>query len=336
MIRSFGLAALLALLGTASAQECGLCHRREAKAAASSEMSHALQRASESDFLKNNPDLSFRSGTFSYSIHRQGNQSIYSINGSTGSIKAPIEWAFGAGVVGQTYFYKRDGVYYEAAVSFYPELKGLDWTPGHTERLRRTLEEAAGRKIDASEAHRCFGCHSTGAVWSGASAPEFLTPGVQCTQCHTGATQHAVAVRRGDAAAAVMPKLAAMGTEDLANLCAKCHPSWADIMANGPRGVPNVRFQFYRLTNSRCYDAADTRIACVACHDPHGSLVNDSSSYDSKCRQCHSAKARAKICPVSKQDCVSCHMPKVDVPGLHYQFTDHQIRIVRAGDKYPD
>jgi hypothetical protein len=336
MIRWFFLAGQLAALGTACAQECGICHRRETEAAASSEMSHALRRASESDFLRNNPDLSFRSGTFSYSIRRQDNQSIYSVSDGTGSISAPIEWAFGAGVVGQTYLYKRDGVDYEAAVSFYPELKGLDWTPGHTGRLRRTLEEAAGRKIDASEAHRCFGCHSTGAVWSGASTPESLTPGVQCAQCHTGATQHAAAVRRGDAGAAVMPKLAAMETEDLANLCAKCHPSWADITANGPRGVPNVRFQFYRLTNSRCYDAADTRIACVACHDPHRSLVKDSSSYDSQCRQCHSGQARASMCPVSKQDCVACHMPKVDVPGLHYQFRDHQIRIVRAGDQYPD
>jgi Cytochrome c3 len=327
----------LAALGTAYAQECGTCHRQEAEAAAFSQMSHALQPSGESDFLKNNPALSFRSGNYSYSIRRQGNQSIYSVAYGAGSISAPIEWALGAGVVGQTYLYRRDGALYEASVSFYPELRGLDWTPGHTERLRRNLEEAAGRKIDAAEAHRCFGCHSTAAVWSDASVPESLTPGVQCAQCHSGAPQHAAAVRRGDAAGAAMPKLAAMQTEELANLCGKCHPSWADIAANGPRGVSNVRFQFYRLTNSPCYDAADTRIACVACHDPHGRLVKDSSSYDAKCEQCHViANARAKACPVSKQNCVTCHMPKVEVPGLHYQFTDHEIRIARVGEKYPD
>ena len=149
--------------------------------------------------------------------------------------------------------------------------------------------------------------------------------------------QHAAAVRRGDAERAVIPKLATMKTEELANLCGKCHPSWADIAANGPRGVPNVRFQFYRLTNSRCYDTADTRIACIACHDPHGTLSKDSSSYDSKCQQCHlAANDRAGICPVSKRDCITCHMPKVDVPGLHYRFTDHRIRIARAGVTYPN
>jgi hypothetical protein len=337
MIRWLLVAGQLAVLGAASAQECELCHRREAEAAASSPMTHALQPARASDFLKNNPDLSFRSGNFSYTIRREGDQTLYSVTDGAASISAPIEWAFGAGIVGQTYLYRRDGAYYEAEVSFYPELKGLDWTPGHAAKLRRNLEEAAGRKIDPAEARRCFGCHSTGAVWSEPSVLESLTPGVHCAQCHTGAAQHVAAVRRGDAARAAMPKLAAMETEELANLCGKCHPSWADIAANGPRGVLNVRFQFYRLTNSRCYDAADTRIACTACHDPHGRLAQDSSFYDSKCQQCHlAANARAKLCPVSNQDCITCHMPKVEAPGLHYQFTDHQIRIARAGDKYPD
>ena len=337
MNRWFLLAGQVAALGTTVAQDCEVCHRREAEAAKSAPMTHALQRAGESDFLKNNLDLSFRSGKFSYSIRRENNTSTYSVTDGIGSISAPIEWAFGAGIVGQTYLYRRDGAWYEAAVSFYPEFKGLDWTPGQAGRLRRNLEEAAGRKIDSAEARRCLGCHSTNAVWSRASDLESLTTGVQCAQCHTSAAQHAAAMRRGDAARAAVPKLATMETEELANLCGKCHPSWADIAANGPRGPLNIRFQFYRLTNSRCYDSADRRIACTACHDPHGRLVKDSFSYDSKCQQCHLvANARAKTCPVSKRDCITCHMPKVEVPELHYQFTDHQIRIARAGDKYPD
>lgn len=337
MIRWFLLAGQLAAWGSTSAQECGLCHRREADAAISSPMSHALQPARESDFLKNNPDLAFRDGNFSYSIRRKGDQTIYSVTDGTASMNAPIEWAFGAGIEGQTYLFRRAGAWYEASASFYAEAKGLDWTPGHAGRLRRNPEEAAGRKIDPEEIRRCFGCHSTGAVWGATSGPESLTPGVQCVQCHTGADRHAAAVKRGDAKGAAMPKLAAMETEELGNLCGKCHPSWADIATNGPRGAGNVRFQFYRLTNSRCYDAGDTRIACIACHDPHGSLSQDNSAYDSKCQLCHSAAdTRAKTCPVSKGDCISCHMPKVDVPGLHYQFTDHWIRVAKPGDKYPD
>ena len=105
---------------------------------------------------------------------------------------------------------------------------------------------------------------------------------------------------------------------------------------NGPRGPLNVRFQPYRLTNSRCYDVADTRLRCSACHDPHGPLEVSAAKYDAKCAACHSAVSHIKTCPVGKQNCVTCHMPKVELPGAHARFTDHQIRIVRAGQPYPN
>ena len=53
MIRWFLLAGQLAALGAANAQDCKVCHRREAEAATSSPMTHALERAGESDILKN-------------------------------------------------------------------------------------------------------------------------------------------------------------------------------------------------------------------------------------------------------------------------------------------
>jgi hypothetical protein len=29
-------------------------------------------------------------------------------------------------------------------------------------------------------------------------------------------------------------------------------------------------------------------------------------------------------------------MPKYELPGAHFKFTDHRIRIVKAGEPYPD
>ena len=29
-------------------------------------------------------------------------------------------------------------------------------------------------------------------------------------------------------------------------------------------------------------------------------------------------------------------MPKFEIPGSHHRFTDHQIRIVRPNEKYPN
>ena len=47
------------------------------------------------------------------------------------------------------------------------------------------------------------------------------------------------------------------------------------------RGPLNVRFQPYRITNSKCFDADDRRIACTACHDPHSELLKTPAAYDS-------------------------------------------------------
>jgi hypothetical protein len=33
---------------------------------------------------------------------------------------------------------------------------------------------------------------------------------------------------------------------------------------------------------------------------------------------------------------VTCHMPKVEPPTLHSVFTDHWIRIAKAGSPYPE
>jgi len=58
--------------------------------------------------------------------------------------------------------------------------------------------------------------------------------------------------------------------------------------------------------------------------------------YDPKCQACHQqGKTGAKTCPVSKSKCVTCHMPKIELPGGHYKFSDHRIRIVRPNEPYP-
>jgi hypothetical protein len=90
------------------------------------------------------------------------------------------------------------------------------------------------------------------------------------------------------------------------------------------------------LTNSKCYDISDARVACTACHDPHGPLQTNLASYDARCSACHSAAEHRKTCRVAKANCVTCHMPKIDLPGAHARFTDHQIRIARAGEPYPN
>ena len=174
-----------------------------------------------------------------------------------------------------------------------------------------------------------------------------LVPGVHCEHCHSGAGQHLRDIQRG-VISSIPKRLGELSAEDMSNFCGTCHRSWEDVIRIGARGPRNVRFQPYRLANSKCFNGTDNRIRCTACHDPHRPLERDESGYDKNCLACHapargapSAGAsaggeRRGFCPVATKRCVSCHMPRVKLPGSHQTFSDHEIRIVRLGDSYPD
>jgi hypothetical protein len=309
---------------------CAQCHAREHRAHAATSMAAALTRAADAGILRANPDLTFREGPYTYTIRR----GVYSVTDGTNTITAPIAWAFGLGGVGQTYVFERGGKWYESRVSYYGVARGLDLTLGARNMPAKNLTEAAGREMSPKDTAACFGCHSAGAVRGLDVNLEAISPGVQCENCHAGATRHAAAVRAGDVSNAAMKKLSTLDTEQVSELCGKCHRTWSDIATSGPRGIQNVRFQVYRLTNSKCYNVADRRISCVACHDPHQEVEHSSAAYDTKCAACHGASA--KSCPTGKSDCAGCHMPKYEIPGSHHLFADHQIRIVRTNEKYPD
>lgn len=304
-------------------------------------MARALESAEDCAILKANPRLTAEFDGFSYQIVREGKSSIYTVSNGKETLSVPLDWAFGQGAAGQTYVYQRNGHWYESRASYFSEVKGLDHTMGAQTAAPSSLEEAAGRLMDESDAQACFSCHSTNAIKDHHLDAAHLFPGVLCERCHGPSERHLSAVRSGDVQLAAMRKLGGLTTEEMSDFCGQCHRTWAQIAQSGPRGTLNVRFQPYRLTNSRCYDSEDTRIRCTSCHDPHRDVETKPRSYDSKCLACHSSSAsgtaaRAHVCRVSKQDCVTCHMPKIDLAGAHNKFTDHLIRIVKANDRYPD
>jgi hypothetical protein len=315
---------------------CAACHASQTAHFRATPMAQALERVDACAILQQHPDLSFREGPYRSHIVRQGDRSILTVEGEGETLTVPLLWAFGRGQAGQTYVFEHDGAFYESRVSFYNAAGALDLTMGALNKKPESIAEAAGRRMDALGARDCFGCHSNGGVSAGKLHLDAMIPGVGCQSCHGEVEKHADAVRAGDAAAAKMPHLAALSAEEMADLCGRCHRTWSQIALNGPRGVNNVRFQPYRLTNSKCYDAADRRIRCAACHDPHAPLSTSLASYDASCAACHSAALHTKVCRVGKAKCAGCHMPKVDLPGAHAEFTDHQIRIARAGEPYPN
>ena len=320
----------------AGAGVCAECHRAEAVRYKETPMSRALVPVAECEILRKHTDLQHQAGGYRYRIVRQGDTSLMTVTGEGQTLTVPLLWAFGRGKAGQTYVFERNGAFYESRVSFYQALDGLDLTMGAVGGRISSIDDAAGRRMDSIGARDCFGCHSTGGVTQARLHLETMMPGVQCEACHGAAEKHVAAVRAGNAADAKLHQLGDLSSEEMSNLCGRCHRTWSQIALNGPRGVNNVRFQPYRLANSKCYDATDPRIRCTACHDPHGALVETPAAYDSKCVACHSAAAHTRTCPVAKANCVTCHMPATALPDSHARFTDHQIRVVRANQPYPN
>jgi hypothetical protein len=320
----------------AGSAACASCHHEESKAQASTPMGTALETVAQCEILRDHPSLSFHEDGYSSRIVRDADKSTLTVSNGANNFSTPILWVFGKGQAGQTYVFERDGAFYESRLSYYQSIGGLDITMGSQNRRPESLLDYAGRRMSAAETRACFGCHSTGAVRKDGIHWDSLVPGIACENCHGPSADHVAAMRAGKPLQGRMPRLGELTTEEVSDFCGSCHRTWSDISVNGPRGVGNVRFQPYRLTNSKCYDASDRRIGCVACHNPHQPTARDAAFYDAKCEACHDASAHAKTCPVAKRNCASCHMPKVELPGSHHEFTDHRIRIARAGSPYPD
>jgi hypothetical protein len=321
---------------------CAECHVQEAKNFLKTPMAQAGQLAANAEVLQVYPLLKLKMGPFRYLIVRKGNQSIYSVTDGKKTISAPILWAFGKDVGGQTYILRHGGAYYQSRVSFFKALNGLAETYGAPKTPLQTLEDAFGERLDKVDAQSCIACHATGAVVGGVLQAEIFVPGVSCEACHGPGARHVAALHEGKPAAPLIFNPARLSPYDLDEFCGSCHRTWEQIEKAQEFDIRNVRFQPYRLEKSKCWDAMDPRISCLACHNPHNPLVEEAGFYDSKCLACHLEKGTAKkadhpdpACPVATHNCITCHMPKYDLPGAHFKFTDHDIRVVRPGAPYP-
>ncbi len=322
---------------------CARCHV-EALSQPSTYMAQALEQVENSKVLTEHPLLTTTLGQFSYRIERKGSQSEYTVSDGTTTVTVPIRWTMGASsALGQTYILEKDGELYESRVSWFRELNSLGPTMGAV-GLPQDIHQATGRLMTGDDKRRCFGCHATDAVHGKQLTVETLTPGVQCAHCHVGTQEHLTAMQLTPPRPVPpeLKKLVGMSAEQSANFCGQCHRTWAEIASQPNPSIANVRFQPYRLTSSKCFDPDDARISCLACHNPHRDFANPKTvSFDKQCLSCHAGgktatpKAGAKACPVSKEKCVSCHMPQIDLPGAHYKFTDHRIRIVKPNEPDP-
>lgn len=310
-------------------------------------MGRAMALPDSNHALPENSKFTVQKGAYTYTVQKRAQETTYTVSDGNRTITLPVHWNFGAGA--QTWVLEHNGKNYESAVSYYPSIPGLDFTTGDEDLKPQNLDDAVGREISTAEQKVCFGCHTSNALNNGKLSLDSMQPGVNCEHCHQGTMAHLSDSISGEFSSAP-PDLRKLSSEDISNFCGQCHRSWETVVRNHWRGELTVRFQPYRLANSKCFDGADPRISCIACHDPHVDVVRRDSLYDEKCLACHSGAAKAgtlaaepsadlrqaRVCPTAKSDCVSCHMPKVKLPNAHLTFTDHQIRVVRPGEPFPN
>jgi len=331
---------------------CAGCHLERNRSQTRTAMAKALKSADASPVLTSHPQMNFRAGPYSYEITRDANQSTYRVSDGNQTISEPIAYVFGNAHVAETYVLRHGGKLYEGRVSYYRAIDGLDWTVGDVLNPPPSLEAAFGRDITGDEAKNCFSCHGTGAIVEGQLALDHLAPGVHCEACHGPGKSHTAAMISNMGGGLSILNAGNLSPDTLSQeFCGACHRS-ANVVGMMPDlgGINNVRFQPYRLSGSRGHDPNDPHFACTACHDPHIDLPQQGASSDSKCTICHAPKpadaalsstkkntprAGSSTCPVADKDCDSCHMPKVEIPGSHFKFTDHRIRIVRPEEPYP-
>jgi hypothetical protein len=331
-------APLDAFAGTAS---CTGCHADQGANFALSSMARAALHADDAKFAGNLAPVSFSSQPFTYVVSAGAVGIDYSVASGDEKLTQKLDWVMGAGDFGQTFVYQRDDHWYQSRASTYAEPPKLDLTTGLRTDASADLLAALGKALSPEEVRHCFGCHTVHATTSRGFNPLHAEAGLGCEACHGPGLAHGskmVAAGAGKTADAGIFNPAELSPADSIDFCGACHRTSADVSlsANQANDVSVVRFQPYRLQKSRCWrETQDERLTCVACHDPHEPLNRTAASYDKHCLACHSAGTAAahagKVCPRSKEQCVSCHMPRVAVASMHGEFTDHFIRVVKTG-----
>jgi hypothetical protein len=335
-------------LGTAS---CAPCHKRIVDQQLQSQMGKAASRAIDTELLRTQPKINHYQTPFSTEIDRERKGSSYTVNRGTELLTGNIQWTMGTGVMGQTFIVEANGNLYESQLSYYTAINALDLTPGHTRAAPQNLEQAFGLLQSPATAQKCFGCHTTASSTRRHFEPTKATPGITCEACHGPGAAHVEAMQKNQMeigqTAILDPSL--LSPVKMIDFCGACHHTPMDVVSAKDFVPINLRFQPYRLSKSRCWSTPDERLACTACHNPHGQLERDPDAYDSKCLACHANRnssqasstpapvpaSKQPACPVNTKHCVSCHMPKYKVAQMHGDFTDHDIRIVRPGETYP-
>src|SRR5579871_6287355 len=141
--------------GFVGSDACARCHGSKVDSQKRTPMARAAMSASLSDILHAQPLMVFKPGEFQYRIETGPSKSNYSVSHGSQSLSSPLLWAFGTGLVGQSYLFKRQSEdFFEARATYFSALGTLGFTPSRELLSPLNIEEAMDRPVDKAEVIR--------------------------------------------------------------------------------------------------------------------------------------------------------------------------------------
>ena len=237
------------------------------------------------------------------------------------------------------------GQYRIMRMSYYHTADGQGWDRTALDHLNPTsVEDYRGEVIGTRDGVvKCLFCHATNPRAGNGPAeigPEANDRAIGCERCHGPGGNHLAAVEARFPDMAILSLSGASADLLTRKQCNECHILGRDSGGEGHKGQGWVRSQGFGWSVSRCNTESGGTFGCTTCHDPHRSAQSTTRvQYEARCLSCHGPSSPAgaesksadkdgrSTCPVDRsRGCLECHMPKVRIPALHLELTDHHIR----------
>lgn len=313
----------------------------------------------------------FDADGFRYVVSWDGKRMVHSEQklDSNGTIvhekSEEANFVVGAGSHGRSYLIQRGNSLWMSPITSYPQKGKWALSPGY---------EVHNHHFTRPILPDCLFCHSNRAnhqagTLNSYQRPPFSGLSVGCERCHGPGELH-VALREREAPAPgttddtiVNPRNLEPELRD--DVCRQCHLSgdirivrrgrdrydfrpglplyeYLAIFVKRPRAGEAVTVTSHdaQMRSSRCYQASDSKMSCISCHDPHKkpSVAESADYFRKRCQSCHedtdcNELATKRDATIPADNCLACHMPAIPSDVQHVAITDH--RILRKANEIP-